>query len=56
MRRTNRSGVWNLIAVEILVRAAWYAWPSVLDRFEKAVKEATKGAVKETLKEKLSPW
>jgi hypothetical protein len=49
-------GIWNFLAVLVLVGAAWYAWPSVLVTIKDAVKEAAKEEVKETLKEKLSPW
>jgi threonine/homoserine/homoserine lactone efflux protein len=49
----NKSGLWNFLAVLVLVGAAYLAWPSILATIKEGVKEAAKEAVKETLKEKL---
>jgi threonine/homoserine/homoserine lactone efflux protein len=53
MQIANKSGLWNFLAVLILVGAAYLAWPSILATIKEAVKEAAKEAVKESLKEKL---
>jgi hypothetical protein len=53
MQIANKSGLWNFLAVLILVGAAYLAWPSILATIKEAVKEVAKEAVKETLKEKL---
>jgi threonine/homoserine/homoserine lactone efflux protein len=53
MQIANKSGLWNFLAVLVLVGAAYLAWPSILATIKEAVKEAAKEAVKETLKEKL---
>jgi len=53
MQIANKSGLWNFLAVLVLVGAAYLAWPSILATIKESVKEATKEAVKETLKEKV---
>jgi hypothetical protein len=53
MQIANKSGLWNFLAVLVLVGAAYLAWPSILATIKEAVKEAAKEAVKETLKEKM---
>lgn len=61
MQNGNRSGMWILISVLILIVAASYAWPSVLKTIEKGAyagakagaEEGAKAAVKEAINEAI---